>query len=344
MSAEAAQLDQVVRPAAEQDEQLQDLFERFAHPLERFCLRELGNHEEAEDAVQTTFLNAFRAFRRGVRPDLEGAWLYAIAANVCRARRRSFRRRRQVECDDDLKALEDVVAAPAPIEPEALMGLGDALVSMPESQRTAILLREWQGLSYNEIARELGITHAAVETLIFRARHSLAKGLEAEQPRRRRLVGGLNIGSLASVLKGLLGGAGAAKLVVGGRGRRRRERRGGAAESPRRSRFGGPRTAELAVARPAGAAVSSAVREVAGPARQHPHRTRFAARTTAVASLAQTSIPRRSSTARVRPQLRRRGRSKATRTRRDHRLPAGAARPSPRKADARGPRAGRRDG
>jgi RNA polymerase sigma-70 factor (ECF subfamily) len=212
----APQLDRVIRPADEQDEELQELFERYARPLERFCLRELGNREEAEDAVQTTFLNAFRAFRRGVRPELEAAWLYAIAANVCRSRRRSFFRRRRLECDDDLHALEDVLAAPQALEAEALIGLGDALAAMPESQRTAILLREWQGLSYAEISQELGITHAAVETLIFRARRTLAKGLEAEQPRSRRLVGGLNVGSLASALKGLLGGAGAAKLAAAG--------------------------------------------------------------------------------------------------------------------------------
>ena len=155
-----------------------ELFERYANPIYGFCLHRLGSREEAEDAVQTTFLNAFRAFRRGVRPELEAAWLYAIAANVCRSRRRSFFRRRRVECDDDLHALEDVIAAPQALETEALIGLGDALASMPESQRKAILLREWQGLSYREIADEMQVSQAAVETLIFRARRSLAQGLE----------------------------------------------------------------------------------------------------------------------------------------------------------------------
>jgi RNA polymerase sigma factor (sigma-70 family) len=216
LSAEAPQLDRAARPIGEQDEELHELFERYARPLERFCLRELGNREEAEDAVQTTFLNAFRAFRRGVRPDLEAAWLYAIAANVCRSRRRSFFRRRRVVVDDDLHALEDVIAAPQALETEVLIGLGDALAAMPENQRNAILLREWQGLSYAEIAAEMNLSNAAVETLIFRARRSLAKGLEAEPTGRRRLAGGFNLGSLATGLKGLLGGAGAAKLVAAG--------------------------------------------------------------------------------------------------------------------------------
>jgi RNA polymerase sigma-70 factor (ECF subfamily) len=217
LSAEAPQLDPVaIRPVGEQDEELHELFERYARPLERFCLRELGNREEAEDAVQTTFLNAFRAFRRGVRPELEAAWLYAIAANVCRSRRRSFFRRRRVEVDDDLHALEDVIAAPQALETEMLIGLGEALASMPESQRTAILLREWQGLSYAEIAREMNLTNGAVETLIFRARRALAKGLEEEPSRRKKIAGGINVGSLLTALKGLLGGAGAAKLAAAG--------------------------------------------------------------------------------------------------------------------------------
>ena len=135
---------------------------------------------------------------------------------MCRSRRRSFFRRRRVECDDDLHALEEVLAAPQTLEAEALMGLGDALAAMPESQRTAILLREWHGLSYAEIAAELGLTHSAVETLIFRARRTLAKGLEADAQPPRRLVGGLNIGSVATALKGLLGGAGATKLAAAG--------------------------------------------------------------------------------------------------------------------------------
>ena len=51
----------------------------------------------------------------------------------------------------------------------------------PEQQRRALLLREWQGLSYREISEQLGITQAAVETLLFRARRSLAASLQRTQ-------------------------------------------------------------------------------------------------------------------------------------------------------------------
>src|SRR2546430_16012451 len=72
-----------------------DLYERFAPRIFGFCLHRLGSREEAEDAVQTTFLNAFRGLTRGVVPQAESAWLFKIAENVCLSRHRStFRRRR----------------------------------------------------------------------------------------------------------------------------------------------------------------------------------------------------------------------------------------------------------
>ena len=54
-----------------------DLYERYASRLYGFCLNRLGSREEAEDAVQTTFLNAFLGLRRGIVPELEAAWVAA---------------------------------------------------------------------------------------------------------------------------------------------------------------------------------------------------------------------------------------------------------------------------
>ena len=76
-------------------ETTRDLYERFSRQIFAYCLVQLRNREEAEDAVQTTFLNAFRGLERGVVPELESAWLYKIAQHVCLTRRRSWSRRRQ---------------------------------------------------------------------------------------------------------------------------------------------------------------------------------------------------------------------------------------------------------
>jgi RNA polymerase sigma-70 factor (ECF subfamily) len=153
-----------------------DLYERHAARVFAFCLNRLGSREEAEDAVQSTFLNAFRSLKRGVVPQAETAWLFAIAQNVCLTRRRSSRRRGRLESTADFERVGETAAAPQ--RPgEELIGLQDALEEMPASQRRAILLREWQGLSYREIAAELELSQAAVETLVFRARRSLASRL-----------------------------------------------------------------------------------------------------------------------------------------------------------------------
>ena len=122
-------------------------------------------------------MNAFRALGRGVVPEAESAWLFKIAENVCLSRRRSSWRRGQIESPSDFGVIEEIVPGPSS-ERDELIGIEGALASMPEQQRRAILLREWQGLSYREIAVELEVSQSAVETLIFRARRSLAQGLE----------------------------------------------------------------------------------------------------------------------------------------------------------------------
>jgi RNA polymerase sigma factor (sigma-70 family) len=193
------------------------LYERFSGQIYGYCLHQLGSREEAEDALQTTFMNAFRGLQRGIVPKVESAWLFKIAHNVCLSRRRSSRRRGRVEAPNNLEVIQEIVPAPADAGDE-LIGLEAALDSMPEGQQRAILLREWQGLSYREIAVELGLSQSAVETLIFRARRSLAQGLEEEQPAerrwRRRARHGLDAGAVLTALKGLFAGGTAIKVAA----------------------------------------------------------------------------------------------------------------------------------
>jgi len=177
-----------------------DLYERYASRLYGFCLHRLGSREEAEDAVQTTFLNAFRGLSRGVVPTSESAWLFKIAENVCLSKHRATFRRRRVEVPGDLAAVEETVAAPARPDVE-LIPLEDALAEMPDAQRRALLLREWQGLSYREIAAELEVSQSAVETLIFRARRSLARRLEAPRERLRRVGQAVDVGAARSAVR-----------------------------------------------------------------------------------------------------------------------------------------------
>ena len=192
-----------------------DLYARHYQRIYGYCLYKLGNREEAEDAAQTAFLHALRGLRRGVVPVAEANWLLTIAKNVCFAGYRTNGRRRRLEVLSDPQDLAEVPA----LDEEAggtLVGLEAALARIPEQQRRAILLREWRGLPYREIADEMGLSLAAVETLIFRARRSLAEilGEEKDGP-RRRLAGVFDLGGLATVAKSLLGGASAVKVAAG---------------------------------------------------------------------------------------------------------------------------------
>lgn len=169
--------------------------------------------------MQIVFMNAFRALRKGVVPQTETAWLFKIAENVCLSRRRSTWRRGKIESPADFEVIEELVPGPSGRRDE-LIGIEDALAAMPEQQRRAILLREWQGLSYKEISEEMELSQAAVETLIFRARRSLAAGLtepetkEAKKSRLKRALHGFDLSALVGAAKAILGGSAAVKATA----------------------------------------------------------------------------------------------------------------------------------
>lgn len=183
------------------------LYERQYPLVLRFCRSKLRSREDAEDAAQTTFSQALGSLRQGTVPAAETAWLLTIARNVCLNRWDATRRRNLVEVARDPHVLQEV--APGREDSDVdLIGLQDALGRLTEPQRRAILLREWQGLSYAEIAVELELSESAVETLLFRARRSLARELGGSRSLR-------DLGSLLGGLKSLLGGAGAVKIALG---------------------------------------------------------------------------------------------------------------------------------
>lgn len=185
------------------------LYERYAGRIFGYCFSLLGSREDAEDAVQTTFVNAQRGLHRGVVPQFELAWLFKIARNVCHNSRESSSRRGRVEATRDLDALQDVLTTPERGGAVSIGELTSALSGIPERQRRALLLREFQGLSYAEIAAELGVSVAAVETLIFRARRSVAEQLSQAGTTRRRGA----VASLVALFRWFVKG-GAAPLKV----------------------------------------------------------------------------------------------------------------------------------
>ena len=155
------------------------LYDDYAGRIYRYCLTRLDSPEEAEDALQATYLNAWRSLNSGVEPLSSRPWLFQIAANVCS----SMLRTRLGGATVELRSPETFDRIPTNDEPnDDLLGLSAALAGLPERQRRALLLRDWRGLSYDEIAAELGSSYQAVETLLFRARRSVAAGLRSPEP------------------------------------------------------------------------------------------------------------------------------------------------------------------
>jgi RNA polymerase sigma-70 factor (ECF subfamily) len=162
------------------DRSFEQLYRGHHADVFRAALRELGNVHDAEDVTQAAFVDAYRAVLRGSRPEAPRAWLLAIAENVRRRRyRTSLRRPREEPIDADFP-----LAAELPHE--LAHTLAEALAELPPEQRRVFVLRELGGLSYDEIADELGSTVGAIQMLLFRARRSLRERLEPPTVARRR--------------------------------------------------------------------------------------------------------------------------------------------------------------
>src|SRR5205085_3218509 len=189
-------------PRPRPDRGFERIYRRHVGDVYRYALAVMRNQADAEDVTQTTFMNAYRAYQRGERPEKPQNWLIAIAHNVCRQRfRQSARRPTEVAFEDDVAAalVEDDDAPSAE-------DIRRALGHLAFNQRAALVMRELEGRSYVEIAEILDLSTSAVETLIFRARRALREQLEssltcgeAELAISKQLDGRLPRGAKASL-------------------------------------------------------------------------------------------------------------------------------------------------
>jgi RNA polymerase sigma-70 factor, ECF subfamily len=167
---------------------MEQLFARYQKPLFNFFYRMLGRREAAEDMVQETFLKLcrFGSSFRGSSAKFS-TWLYSVAGNQCRDHLRHTARRPEIALgeyeqnvsDGDPESLDPIpYTGESPVEDHVIRmelqeKLKAAVDSLPKKERTAILLREYQGLEYKDIAQILGCPLGSVKVLIFRARQRL---------------------------------------------------------------------------------------------------------------------------------------------------------------------------
>jgi RNA polymerase sigma-70 factor (ECF subfamily) len=147
----------------------------------------LGDRDEALDLSQEVFLRVFRTIGRFRGQSSLRTWIYRIAVNQARNRHRFWRRRHradQVSLDQHVASHGDLLSAAA-LGPDRLLAqkelaarLQQALDALPFDQRTAIVLREVDGLSYEEIAFSLGVAIGTVKSRLTRARQTLRLELQ----------------------------------------------------------------------------------------------------------------------------------------------------------------------
>lgn len=150
------------------------LVDRYRERLGRYALRMLGNRDDAEDALQDTFIRAYRSLAGCEGPDRFGAWVYGILVNRCRTHAAKRARTQGV-----MVRSEVAMAAASVASSEGRDALRDAihwaLEQLPAEQREAFLLKHVEDLSYETMETVTGVRSATLRMRVFRARDELRK-------------------------------------------------------------------------------------------------------------------------------------------------------------------------
>ena len=140
------------------------------------CRRLLADTAEAEDAAQQTFVSAYRSLLAGSEPRRADVWLAAIARNECLDRIRARMREPLAEHGRNGRS-EAPDALATLIAGEEFRALSRSIEQLPEQQREALVLHEFCGLPYGEVAAAIGVSESAIGSLLFRARRSLRSAI-----------------------------------------------------------------------------------------------------------------------------------------------------------------------
>ena len=155
------------------EERLTALVEAHQETLLKICYVYLRDREAARDAVQETFLKAYRAMHGFRGACSEKTWLIRIAVNECRSMRRSAWHRRV-----DRRVTPEELPVAADARDEAAADVMAAVLSLPRRYREAVTLYYWQDMTVQEIAAALGVAQSTVSVRLRQAREKLRAALE----------------------------------------------------------------------------------------------------------------------------------------------------------------------
>jgi RNA polymerase sigma-70 factor (ECF subfamily) len=177
--------DLVARSRGGDIDSFNQLVLRWERPIYALAYRVIGREEDARDVCQETFLRAFRALPAFKGHAKFSSWLYRIALNLCRDWMRRQRRTPIVEAPDGMDVVE-LAAQPGPVESvedlvarrELSAVVAEAMKRLPEEQRTAIILKEYHGMTFQEIADLQGCPLSTVKTRLYQGLTVLRRHLE----------------------------------------------------------------------------------------------------------------------------------------------------------------------
>ncbi len=160
---------------------------RWERPIYALAYRVIGHEDDARDVCQETFLRAFRGIGAFKGQAKFSSWLYRIALNLCRDWIRRQRRTPVVQAPEGVD-LVDLASARGPVESvEDLVAREDmsrvvarAMRALSEEQRTAIVLKEYQGLTFQEIADLQGCPLSTVKTRLYQGLTLLRRQLQED--------------------------------------------------------------------------------------------------------------------------------------------------------------------
>lgn len=171
----------VVRAREGDIDAFEALVDRYETKLLRFCLRTLGDRQDAEDVVQDTLVQAWKSMNALTEPAAFGTWIYRLASNKCTdLLRRRMARPSDAQDPDDMSIHADGrVSVEKSVEARtALQHFSDVLQTLSSEQRVTWVLHQMEGLSYAEVATTLGISEGSVRGRIHRARTAIMEGME----------------------------------------------------------------------------------------------------------------------------------------------------------------------
>jgi RNA polymerase sigma-70 factor (ECF subfamily) len=177
--------DLVARSRGGDIDSFNQLVLRWERPIYALAYRVIGREEDARDVCQETFLRAFRALPAFKGHAKFSSWLYRIALNLCRDWIRRQRRTPVVEAPEGVDLIE-LAAPPGHVESvedlvarRELSGVvAEAMARLPEEQRTAIILKEYHGMTFQEIADLQGCPLSTVKTRLYQGLTVLRRHLE----------------------------------------------------------------------------------------------------------------------------------------------------------------------